>query len=243
MRRDAFEQADEGYWASLAIHNPLAAGADHAKFERAAALHRYKGACARAEALGFVYVPQSTLVETASLAELVASVVATPDPKPSNEPDVSAILGGEERPPITVSEAFEIYCEEIAVDDQISKSPAQRRAWKKCKARAIGNFIRIVGDKPLQQITREDALKFYNWWAARLRPKDKNKKALNPNTANRDIGNLRSLYTAYFKFIGDEERRNRSEICSSRSEPRRMCLPSKANGCEHAFSSRAPWMV
>ncbi len=59
----------------------------------------------------------------------------------------------------------------------------------------------------MADITRVEARKFYNWWGARLKPKE-NRKALSPNSANRDLGNLRLLYTKYWEYEGHESKTN-----------------------------------
>jgi hypothetical protein len=75
------------------------------------------------------------------------------------------------------------------------------------KLRAVNNFITIVGDLPMDGITREHARELYNWWAGRLIPQG-NKKALTTNSANRDPGNIRKLYRQYWEFEGDQMREN-----------------------------------
>ena len=113
-------------------------------------------------------------------------------------------------PPVTVSLAFEIYCADIAADELVGKSRAQIDAWRKTKKRGIQYFINVVGDKPICEITRQDALQYYNWWKDRVVPKEGRpaKKLLSSKTANRDLGNMRKLYSEYFKHIGEEDRQN-----------------------------------
>ncbi len=129
-------------------------------------------------------------------------------PKPEGEARVEALLGGATPPPVTVTQAFEIYCDEIALGDLLSKSESQKKLWKKIKFRAISYFVELVGDKAMTDITRDDALQFYNWWADRLKPSKSKGKRKGANTANRDLGNLRLLYRAYFTHIGEEDRPN-----------------------------------
>ena len=49
--------------------------------------------------------------------------------------ETEALLGGVEPPPVTVSEAFEIYCSKIDIGGLVNKSPAQQRLWRKTKNR------------------------------------------------------------------------------------------------------------
>ena len=41
-------------------------------------------------------------------------------------------------------------------------------------------------------------------WARQVNPKDDKAKPSAPNSTNRHIGNFRSLYTDYFKHIGEK---------------------------------------
>ena len=212
LRRDALIEADDLYWASLIDHDDEAMTAEATTQQRAALIRRYQRASARAMARGFVYSPAALLAENDDLAALLARLAAV-DRKDKGaksrqeSAEAEALLGGAAIPSILLSEAFGIYCDEIAIGDLLNKSPNQKRAWKKTKQRAINYFIEVVGDKPILDIDREDALKFYNWWAARITAKSDVKRR-GANTANRDLGNLRKLYKDYCKHIGDEDRPN-----------------------------------
>jgi integrase len=212
LRRDALIEADDLYWASLIDHDDEAASAESTAQRRAVLIRRYRRASARAMARGFVYSPAVLLAESDDLAALLARLAAVDrkdkGAKSQEEAaEAEALLGGAPVPSVLLSEAFEIYCDEIAIGDLLNKSPNQKRAWKKTKQRAINYFIEIVEDKPILAINREDALKFYNWWAKRITAKSDAKRR-GANTANRDLGNLRKLYKDYCKHIGDEDRPN-----------------------------------
>lgn len=71
----------------------------------------------------------------------------------------------------------------------------------------MNNFISLCGDLHMDKISRKHGREFYNWWGKRLNPDD-GSKALHPNSANRDIGNLRKLYREYWLYEGDEKRDN-----------------------------------
>lgn len=211
-RRDALIEADDLYWASLAGINGEAAGPDGEKVQRLVAHRRYDAAGKRALARGFTYVPAADLAEAASIHELIERVriVDAQDQGHKHareEHEAEAVLGGAVPPPVMISEAFEIYCTEIAADEQLGKSESQKRLWKKTKNRGVQYLIDLIGDKPILSVTRQDAQSYYNWWRERLSDKP-GRKALTANTANRDIGNVRKLFTDYCKFIGDEDRLN-----------------------------------
>lgn len=59
----------------------------------------------------------------------------------------------------------------------------------------------------MREIDREQARRVYQFWAAKVHPKN-GEKPMSGNSANRDLGNLRKLYRRYFEHIGEEERQN-----------------------------------
>ena len=165
----------------------------------------------RALAFGFTYRPVEELVANATPQEIVNRVAAigpvgeTITPKAQRNADV--LLGTADVPKVRISEALELYLEEIALDEQIGKSPEQMKNYSKVKRRAIANFIRLNGDMPMTEIGRDEARKVYRFWADRVQPKD-GSEPMSGNCANRDLGNLRKLYRRYFEHIGDENREN-----------------------------------
>jgi integrase len=136
------------------------------------------------------------------LMERVRQLLAT-----GKEDLAEPLLGAIDTPRTVISEAFKLYCEEIVADEIVGKSKAQRDQWKKVKQRAVNNFVSLVSDKPMVDISRDDAIKVYRHWLSRIAPKE-GKPTAAPNSGNRDIGNLRVLYEAYFKHMGDGERKN-----------------------------------
>lgn len=210
LRRDELAAADDEYWALLAL--AAASNSQDRGIDPRVAEQRYRAACAAAMAAGFKYRPMDHLVQPGNIEEVVNRLFALASSQLSNkavEPfKAEALLGGVEEPKLTVSQAFEVYVTDIAVDDQYNKSERQRYQWRKVKQLSISYFIDVVGDKPLVDITREDALKYQRWWSNRMTNPQKGESAVKPNTANRHLGNIRQLYSAYFKHIGEEDRAN-----------------------------------
>ncbi|KZL15135.1 DUF6538 domain-containing protein [Pseudovibrio sp. Ad37] len=197
-RRDALAEADRLYWLSL--H-----GGGEAVLDVADA--NYKAAQHRALALGFVFKPAYEL-EAAPVVDVVARALAlVRRPEAGLQSDAQALLGTAKRPSVTVSKAMDVYLAEIAPDEQKGMSAAQKKSYEKVKNRAVSNFIKIVGDIDLEEVTREDALQFFNWWQDRVTGKG-GEKPLSGNSANRDVGNMRKLYSSYFERVGEEEREN-----------------------------------
>lgn len=194
-KRDLMEAADDALWASMLLEEP----ADPAQA-------RYRAAMRRVEALGFTFRPALALATKSSLADLMARIeMIEEDRTPIGTAE--ALLGGVDVPPVTVSGAFDIYCDEIVPDELIGKSAVQKAQWRKVKQRAVNNFIALCGDKAMTEISREDALKLYRRWQERIAPKE-GRGTHSASSGNRDIGNMRVLHKAYFAHIGEVDRQN-----------------------------------
>lgn len=195
-KRDLMEEADNILWASMVLDEP-----------RDPARARYEVAMKRVEALGLTYRSAQTMSAQSSLDEIVARLERVASEKMPQEL-AQAVAGGVPVPDVTVSKAFEIYCDEIVPDELVNKSAVQKAQWKKVKLRAVNNFIALVeGDKAMTDITRDDAMKLYRHWLSRIAPKE-GKSTHSASSGNRDIGNMRVLYDAYFTYIGEEGRAN-----------------------------------
>jgi len=111
---------------------------------------------------------------------------------------VAAELGGVEAPVLPLSETLEIFLEGTR-DRLAKKSPDQVRRWENPRRRAVANLIAVLGDKPLAELTREDALAYRNWWTERLRATGQRS-----NTANKDFAALNDVLgtVAEWKRIG-----------------------------------------
>ena len=213
IRRDALVQADNFYWEALALESELKGGVSETT--RLVQEHHYKAASARALSYGYIYRTARELQVDAPLENILDRVetLATQyeDGTPPPKKETIAILGGASKPNpinVTVSEAFQLYIDEIAFDAQYKKSPAQRKSWEKAKRTSINYFIAEIGDFNMGDISREHALKYKKWWANRIKVGDENGLRPKPYTANRHMGNMRSLYRSFFEFQGEEDRPN-----------------------------------
>ncbi|MET4691922.1 DUF6538 domain-containing protein [Sinorhizobium fredii] len=187
--RDGYERADDELWGALLC-------ADSAE----AARRRYDAAVRRVAALGFTYRTTMEILQGESGAQIVERLRALLEHRP-NSPETNAVLGVVDRPAATLSEAFRLYTDKIAAPELRTKSQEQRDAWLKVKRRALNNFIELVGDKPIGEVTREDALRFYDLWADRIAPADLRRTTHSASSGNRDIGNMRVLYREYHEHL------------------------------------------
>lgn len=181
LRRDALERADDLFWQGLALNDP--AKSSHAQ---------YAAAKARAIALGFEYKAAAEIAETSSIEEIIRRVAAaTAAPR-----DEIAVLGGAGEPRLTVRQALTLYTEEIAADELQGMSKTQVKKWTEIKNNAVEQFVTVVSDKPLLDITRDDAHKFHRYYLDRVKARE-----LSGNTANRQFGNMRKLFREYTKYM------------------------------------------
>jgi integrase len=194
-KRDILERADNELWAAMFVYGK---GSPQA-------IEAYRSAKLLSEALGFSYRPADDLARQ-PIDEIVRRVTAIMG---DGTPAVvsTAVLGGEQVPKVKVTEAFEIYCNEIVADEIAGKSPAQRKQWEKVKRRAINSFVAVVGDKAISDITRDDARAFHKHWLEKVAPKNGGPRK-SASMGNRMLGNMRVLCAAYYSHLGDLDRQN-----------------------------------
>jgi integrase len=193
--------ADDEYWAMLQ-RNALQGVSNNSL------LSRYQAAKKRAMARGYIYTPVDILVDDASLGEILDRITTLKaQPKSVETIEAEAILGGVKETHMPVSQAFTLYTDTLCIGTLKGKSASQKKTWRKPKERAIDNFIALFGDLPMDQIMRKYGQDFYQWWGERVNPSN-GSKGLNPNSANRDIGNMRTLFKSYWVYQGDHNRTN-----------------------------------
>lgn len=188
-RRDILEKAHDEYWSAL-IAGP-----------NDAARKLYEAAAVRAMSLNLAYLPADEIAR--SSVDLIMARAALIDESTSSGLDVDAVLGLVPEPKTPLDDAFDTYEKVIKAAELQTKSNGQKASWRKVKLRAINNFKRVVGDVPLQDITRENALKFYQFWLNRVLDGSRSQ-----NSAKRDMGNMRTLYREYFRHVGQADRPN-----------------------------------
>ena len=175
----------------IAYWEALAAG------DASDALARYEAARRLAAARGWPYRPAADLARPEALADLVARANSLASPShvaPAAE--VAAVLGLVDPPPLRLSEALARFFD-LTRDRVAEKSAKQAYRWRLDRERGVANFIVAVGDKPLAEITRADAVTYRTWWADKLA-----KDGLNPDSANKDFGHLSDVFRTVSDLLG-----------------------------------------
>jgi integrase len=145
---------------------------------------RFEAARELAAVRGYRYLPAAQ-VATLPREDLLARIEAVPErqERPDRK-EAAAILGGAAEPKITVSRALDLYWS-LAADKARGKSEDQMRRWENPRKKAVANFIAVIGDRPLADISGDDMLDFRHWWMEKLESED-----LTPNSANKDLIHL-----------------------------------------------------
>lgn len=167
----AWSQLTEAWEARLAGHAEDAAS-------------RYAAVQELARVRGFRYLDIESVARL-PVKQLVERIEAVPEA--GGQPDTleaSALLGTSRKPEISLKQALEIYWG-LSRDKVIGKSTDQLRRWKNPRIKAVGNFIQIVGNKPIDCITRDDMLDFRQHWLDRMEAGE-----VTPNSANKDLIHL-----------------------------------------------------
>lgn len=138
-----------------------------------------------AKLFGFKYQTLSETVQGSR--ESYATRLLTVENYAHSQPHREAILGVSKAPKIRLSDAIEKYWD-YSKDKTKHKNQNQFRKWQVPKERAVKNFIKVVGDKCITEITRNDVLDFKDWWYDRLIEKD-----MSANSPNKDFNNLRVI--------------------------------------------------
>lgn len=90
----------------------------------------------------------------------------------------------QKRQPFMLSKLFVEY-EDLTKNEVRDFSSNQHRIWRNGKVRAVERFIKVVGDKPINEIKIDDGLDYVDWWNSRVAS-----DRIEAKTANKDIGQL-----------------------------------------------------
>lgn len=98
--------------------------------------------------------------------------------------EADAALGLASPPALTVAQALDSFYE-VAAEDLRGKNDDQIRRWKNPRIKATKNFIDVIGNKLVAEVTTEDMFAFRKWWVDRVL--DGEARA---DTANKDFVHL-----------------------------------------------------
>ena len=166
----------------------------HARGDGEQAALNFADARKRAHGLDLDYLPVDAVasVSTDALLDRLHLLMKHRDRR-FDEPTVGAVLGAVPPPVIRLSDLFGEY--KAAVRAEIADfSPDQLRKWTAAKQRAVEILIEQIKDKPISEITREDALRFTDWWADRVV-----NDGVKIGTANKNISHIGGMLRRVIK--------------------------------------------
>lgn len=168
-RAAVVNEATEQYWRDLISNR-----SDNAK-------ERYAAAIRIAQGLGVSYMPADELAQAPlhDIADRLTKVRGL-DPGKISEANANALLGGVDKPNLTLSDALEEYWT-LAEHVIRGKTEREIKKWRNPHKLAVSNFIKVVGDKPISEISRNNTLDFRAWWLERLNDEDLTAYAPNKN--------------------------------------------------------------
>jgi integrase len=155
--------------------------------EAADARVRFEAAQRRARALDLHYQTNAELAE-GPLSEILKRIDLLSERGTLGDAgEVSAVMGGEECPTIKMSGLVAEY-EALSEATNARKTPNQMRKWRNPRLLAMNQVIEAIGDRPLDQYTRADALKLRTWWQGRIVG-----EGIKIKTANKMIGHVAKM--------------------------------------------------
>lgn len=170
---ETLNDALERHWKTLASQRAASPG-----------LTRYDEARRQARELGYDYVPaeQLAMQPVEKILERLEALVTKGLDKDAGAR--AALLGTEKPASFPLSRLFEEY--EVATRDETRDlSPDQTRIWRNSRIRAVAQFVEVVGDKAVADLTEGDGIAYAEWWRERVVEENVAAK-----TANKDIGQL-----------------------------------------------------
>lgn len=171
----------EAYWRALS------------ESKTTEARQAYADAVKLARSLGFEYQTASAGAEK-PIAEMLTRIETLMVGERWKDPALrKATLGGVEKPKIMLSDLFTEY--EATQRTNLAKmSPDQVRKWTNAKKRAVEILIERIGNKALDELSRDDALAYADWWEDRVIT-----EGIGAGTANKNISHIGGMIRAVNK--------------------------------------------
>lgn len=101
--------------------------------------------------------------------------------------EAAAVIGTAQPPRMTVSQALERFWS-VAKVKTLAKSADQVRRWENPRKKAVANFVEVIGDLPIEEISTRDLHAFKAWWVERMA-----EEGLSANSANKDFVHLTAM--------------------------------------------------
>ncbi len=129
---------------------------------------RYAAARNSAKLRGFQYVPGAKVAQL-PMKDLLARIDAIPmTSRGPNLKEADALLGLVEPPAITVTQSLKLFWG-LTEDRIVGKSQDQVRRWQYPRKKAVANFVNVVGDMALKDLTQDTMLDFRDWWCEKIK--------------------------------------------------------------------------
>jgi integrase len=173
------ETLQDQQWESLLAGRAREAERFYDKLREVAAFH------------GVTYIPAK---DTSQLP--ISHLLERVEKSKQEEAVADALLGAASVPKLQLSSLFQTY-ETLIADRLQEKSPDQLRRWRAPRQKSIKNLMRVTGDLPIEEISREQALRFRAWWWQRVESGH-----VGANSANKDITYLSSMINTVAKIKG-----------------------------------------
>lgn len=133
------------------------------------------------------------------MKDLLARIDAIPMTlRGPNLKEADALLGLVDPPAITVTQSLELFWG-LTEDRIVGKSQDQVRRWQNPRKKAVANFVGVVGDLALKDLTQDTMLDFRDWWWEKIKS-----EGLSPDSGNKDI----TYITNIFRTINTMKRLN-----------------------------------
>lgn len=171
VRASKINKETQKYFDTLAVNG----GGDRER-------ERYEQAIKRARYFGLAYKEADDIAE--GPFDDLQKRLEIAEKHIENPAAVEAVLGGVPKPAIRLSSVTHLYFE-FAKGDVRDKNPNQLRIWKNSRKRAIKNMIDVLGDRPVAELNKDDALTFRDYWLERITD-----EGLAEKTANKELGHI-----------------------------------------------------
>lgn len=145
----------------------------------------YKSILKRAKNLNIEYKPMHDLLagDVVNLIHRILNLQSTGITRENAE----VLLGRHEKPSILLSEVIDKYWE-FAKDKLLNKSPNQKKQFIIEREHNMKLFAKVVGNKRLIDLSRDDIIKFRNHWIKRMQNEN-----LSPFTPNKSITQVKVI--------------------------------------------------